>query len=89
MLREAETAHGSGDLPAAIALATPVIALGRRLRSPDLEAEALQTVGRILIDQGEVTEGMAHLDEAMLFAVEGRLGPVFDGQGVLQPDQRL
>ncbi len=80
MLREAETAHGGGDLPAAIALATPVIALGRRLRSPDLEAEALQTVGRILIDRGEVTEGMAHLDEAMLFAVEGRLGPYSTGK---------
>jgi ATP/maltotriose-dependent transcriptional regulator MalT len=80
LLREAETAHGGGDLPAAIAVATPVIALGRRLRSPDLEAEALQTVGRILIDQGEVTEGMAHLDEAMLFAVEGRLGPYSTGK---------
>ena len=54
--------------------------LARRLRSTDLEAEALQAHGRILIDQGHVDEGMAHLDEAMLFAVEGRLGPFSTGK---------
>ena len=54
--------------------------LGRTLRSADLEAEALQTIGRVLIDQGEVAEGMGHLDEAMLFAVEGRLGPYSTGK---------
>ena len=63
--------------------------LGRALRSPDLEAEALQTAGRVLIDEGDSAEGLGHLDEAMLFAVEGRLRPVLDRQGVLQPDQRL
>jgi ATP/maltotriose-dependent transcriptional regulator MalT len=80
VLREAETAHGSGDLDRAMALATDVIALGRRLRSPDLEAEALQTKGRVLIDKGDVSQGMGHLDEAMLFAVEGRLGPYSTGK---------
>ena len=52
LLREAETAHGSGELDQAIALATEALALGRRLPSTDLEAEALQTTGRILIDRG-------------------------------------
>jgi ATP/maltotriose-dependent transcriptional regulator MalT len=80
LLREAESAHGRGDLDTALGLATEVVALGRDLRSPDLEAEALQTAGRILIDRGEVTEGMGHLDEAMLFAVEGRLGPYATGK---------
>ena len=80
LLREAEAAHGSGDLDRASALSTEVIALGRHLRSPDLEAEALQTEGRVLIDRGEVAEGMGHLDEAMLFAVEGRLGPYSTGK---------
>ena len=80
LLREAETAHGGGDLDRALALATEVVALGRTLRSPELEAEALQTVGRVLIDQGHVVEGMGHLDEAMLFAVEGRLGPYSTGK---------
>jgi ATP/maltotriose-dependent transcriptional regulator MalT len=80
LLREAETAHGSGDLDGALALASQVVELGRTLRSPDLEAEALQTVGRVLIDQGQVADGMGHLDEAMLFAVEGRLGPYSTGK---------
>ncbi|MDQ1372988.1 MAG: hypothetical protein QOJ09_326, partial [Actinomycetota bacterium] len=80
LLREAEAAHGGGDLEGAAALSSEVIDLGRRLRSPDVEAEALQTLGRVLIDQGRVGEGLANLDEAMLFAVEGRLGPYATGK---------
>ncbi|MDQ1478843.1 MAG: hypothetical protein QOE62_4072, partial [Actinomycetota bacterium] len=57
-----------------------VVALGRRLRSADLEAEALQTLGRVLIDQGDPIEGLGTLDEAMLFAVEGRLRPYSTGK---------
>ncbi len=80
LLREAETAHGSGDLDAAGASSREALALGRQLGSPDLEAEALQTIGRVLIDQGEIADGMGHLDEAMLFAVEGRLRPFSTGK---------
>lgn len=80
LLREAENAHGAGDLEQAAGLARAVVELGRRLRSPDVEAEALQTLGRVLIDQGRAAEGLAHLDEAMLFAVEGRLGPYATGK---------
>ncbi|MGH9009324.1 MAG: LuxR C-terminal-related transcriptional regulator [Acidimicrobiia bacterium] len=80
LLREAEAAHGAGDLDSGYTVATGVVVLGRALRSADLEAEALQTVGRILIDRGEVAEGFGHLDEAMLFAVEGRLGPYATGK---------
>ena len=79
-LREAETAHGSGDLETSAAAAREVVELGRRLRSPDLEAEALQTLGRVLIDAGDPAEGLATLDEAMLFAVEGRLRPYSTGK---------
>jgi ATP/maltotriose-dependent transcriptional regulator MalT len=80
LLREAEMAHAGGELDRAAAMATDVITLARTLRSPDLEAEALQTKGRVLLDQGDVAEGMGHLDEAMLFAVEGRLGPYSTGK---------
>ena len=74
-------AHGGGELDRGAGDArTEVIALARRLRSADLEAEALQTEGRLLIDQGELAEGLGHLDEAMLFAVEGRLGPYSTGK---------
>jgi DNA-binding CsgD family transcriptional regulator len=79
-LREAETAHGSGDLQKSAGMAREVVALGRRLRSPDVEAEALQTLGRVLIDDGDPTEGLATLDEAMLFAIEGRLRPYSTGK---------
>ncbi len=79
-LREAETAHGRGDLAESEAAAREVVGLGRRLRSPDLEAEALQTLGRVLIDAGEPADGLATLDEAMLFAVEGRLRPYSTGK---------
>jgi ATP/maltotriose-dependent transcriptional regulator MalT len=80
LLREAEALHGAGELDRALAHARQVVDLGRRLRSPDLEAEALQAAGRVLIDRGEVAEGMGHLDEAMLFAVEGRLRPYSTGK---------
>ena len=75
LLREAEMAHGSGEVDRACQLATTALDLGRQLRSTDLEAEALQTKGRILVDHGNVDGGMGDLDEAMLFATEGRLGP--------------
>jgi ATP/maltotriose-dependent transcriptional regulator MalT len=80
LLREAETAHGRGDLSEAGTLADEALALGRRLGSPDLEAEALQTRGRILIEHGHLDDGMDHLDDAMLFAVEGRIGPFAMGK---------
>ena len=80
VLREAEIGHVSGDLEAAGDLASRVLALARKLRSADLEAEALQTKGRVLIHQGDVRQGMGHLDEAMLFAVEGRLRPYSTGK---------
>lgn len=80
LLREAEAAHGNGDLDTAARFAERGIALGRALRCADLEAEALQTLGRVHIDEGRAPEGLALLDEAMLFAVEGRLSPYSTGK---------
>jgi ATP/maltotriose-dependent transcriptional regulator MalT len=80
VLREAELAHGAGRLDEALELAERALGLGRDLASPDLEAEALQTIGRVLIDAGAVDRGLAHLDEAMLFAVEGRLSAYSTGK---------
>ncbi|WP_436794215.1 LuxR C-terminal-related transcriptional regulator [Actinospongicola halichondriae] len=79
-LREAEMAHGRGELDAAVEATGEVLELARRLRSADLEAEALQTLGRLLIDRSEPAEGLARLDDAMLFALEGRLGPYATGK---------
>jgi ATP/maltotriose-dependent transcriptional regulator MalT len=80
LLREAEIAHGDGRFDEAGQLAEQARGLGRSLSSPDLEAEALQTLGRVLIDAGRRVDGLRHLDEAMLFAVEGRLGPYATGK---------
>jgi DNA-binding CsgD family transcriptional regulator len=80
LLREAEAAHGSGDLARAAELAGDALALGRKTASADLEAEALQTMGRVLIDGGRPADGLGHLDEAMLSAVEGRLRPYTTGK---------
>jgi DNA-binding NarL/FixJ family response regulator len=80
LLYEAELVHGSGDLSGAMALVRAALERGRRARAPDLEAQALQAMGRILIDEGRPADGLAHLDEAMLFAVEGRLSPFVTGK---------
>lgn len=80
VLREIEAAHGRGELDLALAQATEVVELGRRLKSPDVEAQALQTRARILIDLGDPRAGMACFDEAMLFALEGRLEPYSTGK---------
>ncbi|HVM52124.1 MAG TPA: helix-turn-helix transcriptional regulator [Acidimicrobiales bacterium] len=80
LLYEAEVAHGGGELARASDLAGMALDLGRRLRSPDLEAQALQAMARVLIDRGEPADGLAHLDEAMLFAREGRLSPLVAGR---------
>ena len=80
LLREAEVAHGSGELERATALARDALALGRQLSSSDLEAAALQTIGRLLIDAGNLADGLGHLDEAMLSAVEGKLNPYTTGK---------
>jgi len=80
LLREAETAHGQGDLDVAFDLAGRALELARQLGSADLEAEALQTSGRVRVERGDIADGMGDLDEAMLFAVEGRLGPYSTGK---------
>ena len=80
VLREAEVAHGGGDLDGAREKAEDALALARELESVDLEAEALQTIGRILIDAGRHAEGLSHLDDAMLSAAEGRLSPYSTGK---------
>jgi ATP/maltotriose-dependent transcriptional regulator MalT len=80
LLREAEVAHGDDRLDDALALGERARSLARTIGSADLEAEALQTLGRVLIDLGRPDDGLADLDEAMLLAVEGRLGPYSTGK---------
>jgi len=59
LLREAELGHGRGRLDEAHARGAGrgPSPSARSLRSADLEAEALQTIGRVLIDRGEIDLG--------------------------------
>lgn len=80
LVREVEILSSSGDLPAAKAKAEQALELARRHRDLDLEADALQSLGRIEIELGEPENGLALYDDAMLPAVEGRLGPFITGK---------
>ncbi len=53
--------------------------LGARFADRDLEAMARVFVGTILVSTGEVTEGLALLDEATASAVSGELQPLATG----------
>lgn len=69
------TALGRGDLDVALAEADKVMSIGQRLGSRDIEALGLQDKGRVLVARGEVDEGLALLDEAVVAAVSNELSP--------------
>ena len=68
-------AIGSGDLDTALAWAQQVLDIGERLGDRNLEALGLQDKGRVLVARGEVAEGLALLDEAVVAALGGELAP--------------
>ena len=53
--------------------------LGRRQGDPALVAVGVLAAGRALVRKGEVREGLALLDEAMLAALSDELAPAFTG----------
>ena len=68
-------ALGRGDFADSLEYAEQLLAIAARLHDPDLEALALQDKGRALIGAGQVAEGMALLDEAVVTAVSGDVLP--------------
>ena len=68
-------ALGAGDLDAALGFAQQVLDIGERLGDRNLEALGLQDKGRVLVARGEVSEGLALLEEAVVAAVGGELDP--------------
>ena len=70
----------SGDIDGAGVLADDVESIGRRFADPDLLAMGRCFKGRLLIYQGEVSEGLALLDEAMAAVSAGEVAPIFAGQ---------
>jgi DNA-binding CsgD family transcriptional regulator len=59
--------------------ASVAVEIGDRFGDADLVACARHLQGRSLIRQGKVGVGLAHLDEAMLAVVGGRLSPIVTG----------
>ena len=69
----------SGEFAAAHELAVSITEYGRRFSEPDLLAMGLCAQGRLLLYEGRVPEGLAHLDEAMVGVVAGEVSPIFSG----------
>ena len=76
---EANVARFSGDMDGALVRARDAAAIGQRHGVPDLVAMALHTEGLTLLDTGEISQGLARMDEAMIDVLSGRLDPYFTG----------
>jgi DNA-binding NarL/FixJ family response regulator len=70
---------GQGDLTSAIESAHRMQELGRRHSDATLTAIGVFFEGRSRIKQGQVKEGLALLDEAMLAALSDQLAPFWTG----------
>lgn len=79
-IRLGEAAHTSDALADAVVHFERAVDVGERFDDADLRADGLQALGRARIAAGEPARGLSSLDEAMLLAVEGRLGPFMTGK---------
>lgn len=68
-----------GQWPAAFERAIGIADYGHRFKDPDLIAMGLSSQGRLMLHTGQVTEGLALLDEAMVSLASGEVSPVFAG----------
>ena len=77
---EAIVAHqGHGDHEGALEHIGKVLDIASRAGDRDLQAMALLDQGRILVAMGRLNEGQALMDEAMVAAVGGDVGPYATG----------
>lgn len=74
-----ETAAGSGDLDAALALAERAVSIGSATADPDLRAYSQTNLGVLKIASGDTTGGFALMEEASIAAVNGELSPFTSG----------
>jgi DNA-binding CsgD family transcriptional regulator len=79
LLPVAERQLASGAVTAALATATRATELGEQFADRDLIACARHQQGRIRLRQGQLAEGLALLDEAMVAVVAGELSPLVTG----------
>lgn len=76
---DAEGAAGNGETDRALATAAEVRSIGKRFGDACLVALAALVEGRVRVQQGDVSAGMALLDEAMVAAVSDDLDPGWAG----------
>ncbi|MDQ3986355.1 MAG: adenylate/guanylate cyclase domain-containing protein [Actinomycetota bacterium] len=69
----------AGDLDGGLEAAKATLDFGTRFGDRDLQAYGLLLEGKALVSKGEVTEGLALLDEATVAAVSGEIGPLASG----------
>jgi len=67
------------DFPGAARVAAEITEMGRRFGEPDLLAQGLVCQGRSLMYAGQVPEGLALLDEAMVGVAADEVSPIFAG----------
>jgi DNA-binding CsgD family transcriptional regulator len=79
LLPRAERALISSDSQAAYASASKAVEIGERFADIDLIACARHIQGRAFLQQGEIEQGLALLDEAMVAVVAGELSPLMTG----------
>lgn len=72
---EVELRLVAGELTAAVDAARRVQDIGRRFDTPELVAAGLHGEGRALIKSGQVVDGLALLDEAMVTVLHGQFDP--------------
>ena len=79
LLPAAQRHLSAGELAQALECAVRAQQDGERFREPDLVAFARNLRGRVLLAQGQIDDGLSHLDEAMVAATAGELTPVVTG----------
>jgi len=65
-----------GDAESALRFAKQCFDIGNRADDKNLLALSTQDQGRVLVDKGHLSEGMALLDEAMATALSGEVNPL-------------
>lgn len=73
--RQSWLALNAGDFDQAIDLAGKAVAVGERVGDRSLEVFGLVNQGRALVEKGQLSEGMALVDEAAVAALSGELDP--------------
>jgi ATP/maltotriose-dependent transcriptional regulator MalT len=69
----------AGEYAEAFELAAAATESGRHFGDPDLVAEGLSSQGRLLMYGGNVPDGLAMLDEAMVSVAAGEVSPIVAG----------